>query len=814
MARAATVLPPRAAVFLLSLGLLLFELSATRVLSVVFYYHTAFLAVSVALLGLAAGALLVYARNDEIIQQPGPIAMATALTCVLFPMVLPIVHLDPAQLQRTIGFALTLKIGFAVGALVVPFLGGGIVLALLFRRHRAHVGRLYAADLAGAAAGALLLVPAMEWLGGPGALLFCGLLIAAAALLLEGDREGGWRAKVTVALLLAGLTAAQVAWDTFKVPIGLAESGDDERRRPPRVLAKKWNAFSRVVAVADQGWSRGLSENSWRRARKAARREIEAIIDINAYAPIVPFDGDRTKVAYLRELVSNLAYRVLPDAPEVAIIGPGGGKDVLGALLFDARRVVGIELNPILVEDLVRGQFRAFCGDIYGDPRVDIRIGEGRAELARMDDTFDLVLLNSVATWAASSSGAMSLAEQPLFTERAFGIYFERILPDGILSISLWDTAPHALPLRILETCRVVDGGPDAPPLAGRTAVIGNLWGKRGYFTTVMVACRPFTPEQCATLRGHAARLGFEALYLPGSGDENRPVFRDYFADPAAFAAGFPRVIRPATDDRPFFFYNLRLGDALRFWAPETRTENAAYFSLLVSLVLVTVLTALLIGPSLRGLDRRRGVPRALSAREVLYFAAVGAGFMLAEITLVQRMTVVLGHPTHAFTTVIAGLLCWSGLGSRLSDRWTAKGGARARLRRTGLLLVAVLVLAQWLPAAVGAVTAGAPRVITIAFALLALAPLGLLMGAMFPAGLAAVGRRDTGAQAVPWAWGVNGAAGVLAGVVAVVIAVLFGFTAAWALAIAAYLAAVVTAPDYPEPGNRAPLPVFLAVKK
>jgi len=788
-------------VLLLSSGLLLFELCLTRVLSVLFYYHTAFLAISVAMLGLAAGGLWVHLKPGLLRGRTGGAVLLTALATALLPPLFPLIHLDLEQLDALTGAPFLAALGIAVLASLLPFLGGGAVLAHVFKNHHGHVGRLYAADLCGAAAGTLLLVPAMEWLGGPGALFACGVLIALAALSFPPRR----RARVLLILfLLCGLTLAQVTLDLFPVNVDIERGAGSGRE--PTILAKRWNAFSRVVALEGQGWDRGLSDLRLEGLEGRIAPQIEALIDINAFAPMVRFDGDLQHVSYLREVVSNLGLHLLPRGARVAVIGPGCGKDVLGALLFEPRRITGIEINPILVNDFVRGRFREFAGDIYDRPDVRIIVGEGRAELSRLDDTFDIIIANSVVTWAANSSGAMNLSEQTLFTREAFRIYRDHLGPDGILSISLWDDDDHAVLQRLLETWRAAEEGDMIPPLATRVAAAGNRWLEEGLFSTLLISRRPFSGRQRRLFAALCERFGFEPLFIPGSEEAAVPALRAYLADPTACVAGSPYDISAATDDRPFFFYTLRPGAALRFWETDTRSENAAYSSLVVSLGVVGLLCLLAIGGPLWWTRRRSGQGDGsgrppLGSLERVHFMALGLGFMLVEIALIQRFSLTLGHPTHALTVVLFGILLWSGLGSRWAGGWKEGVESRMRLRRVMSALVMLLaVLWSSLPRLQAAV-APLDTPLRIVLVFLLLAPLGFLMGVPMPVGLRVVGaRRPSG---VPWAFGLNGAAGVTASVLAVLLAVLFGFTVAFATGVAAYILALLTRPRPSAPGPR-----------
>ena len=767
-----------AGVFLLSLGLMLFELCSTRVFSVLFYYHTAFLAISLALLGMGIGGLWVHLLPGILRGRQRLLLAGASLGTALLPFAFQQLHLSLDELDQVAGGAFLLALTTAVLLCLVPFVCGGALLALLFEAGRETIGRLYGADLLGAAVATLLLIPTMEWLGGPGALFFCGAIIASAGFLLFAERR---RSVMLSSLLMLGLGLVQLFLAPWSIDVdtGIDAAGEENSE----VLFKKWNAFSRVVVLNHMGWERGLSEEREEVDRGLRPEQIEALIDINAYAPLLRFDGDLLKVSYLGDLVSNLGHQILPSGRRVAIIGPGCGKDVLGALLHQPERVLGIEINPILVEDVVRGRFASFAGGLYDHPRVEIVVGDGRAELTRREERFDLIIANSVATWAAHSSGAMNLSEQNLFTQEAVELYLRRLTPGGILSISLWDEAKHSLPLRLAATFAAAKGSGEGA-LSRRVAVVGNAWDEGRWFTTVLMSPRPFTPNQQAMLSQLTEELGFDGLHLPGDSQGSCADFDAFFADPEGYRRGSRYDLEPATDDHPFFFYSLRPEQAFRIWEPETHSDNIAWFSLVLSFVIVAMLVVLALGLPWAIDRRRRRLEPSLSDRHILGFCGLGAAYMLVEISVIQRLTTVLGHPTLALCVALGGILAFSGLGSRWADRWHSRGHLRSP-RGPVALLVIILPLWWWLAQLATPVLHRLGEGERIAAVLMALAPLGLAMGVPMPLSLRMVGGR-AGAP-IPWAWAVNGACGVLASVAAILIAVIFGFRASFGVGVLCY---------------------------
>ncbi len=363
-------------VFFFSLGLLLYELCLTRVLSVFFYYHTAFFAVSLAMLGIGVGGVWVYLVPRRFSRGIGAWMATAALFVAALPVVLALLRFDHAYLQQLWSGPLLLVFGVVASLCLLPFLAGGVVWAWWFRTYREKSAQLYGWDLLGAAVGALLVVPCMEWFGGPGSVLLCALVLfaCAAANAHRQKRHRLFRISVLCAAGACALLASQLRWDLLALQI---DADPADNRQKTRVLFKKWNAFSRVVLLKGKTWFRALSDERRRFWRGKTPEQLHALIDTNAFAPFVRFDGDLQKVAFLRELVSNLAYHLLPRGRRVLVLGPGGGKDILAALTFAPRQVVGIEINPILVRDLALGKLRNFLGDLYRHP-----LGQGFCSVA------------------------------------------------------------------------------------------------------------------------------------------------------------------------------------------------------------------------------------------------------------------------------------------------------------------------------------------------------------------------------------------------------------------------------------------------
>jgi hypothetical protein len=304
---------------------------------------------------------------------------------------------------------------------------------------------------------------------------------------------------------------------------------------------------------------------------------------------------------------------------------------------------------------------------------------------------------------------------------------------------------------------------------------------------TVLLKKTPFTDEEVERVEAFARRLDLELLYTPRTRPANDLTRLVTAPDPAAIWRAFPSDISPTTDDSPFFFQTVRPGSVFsrRWTRGEWRRTNLGTL-VLFGLVGITafVVAAFIVGPLVFARRRLGGATRA-RLPFLLYFACLGAGFIVVEVVLIQKCVLFLGHPAYALTVVLFSLLLWSGLGSLASGRLPDADLVR-RVPWVILAVVALVALFALLlaPLFYALVHLAAPWRVLITVA--ALAPLGLALGMPMPTGIRLL--RARAPELIPWAWGVNGAASVLGSVGAVALAMAAGFNLTLLVAAALYL--------------------------
>ena len=791
--QSAAQLAPRTvmlAVALVSFSSLLLELATTRLFSVVLFYHFAFFAISVALLGLGSGGVFAHIRRHWLASFD--LGSMGALICILsslsIPLVVWIVLHTPVSLQVTGANFGRLTIIYLATA--VPFFFTGLLFSVLFARSTGAISILYGADLTGGASACLAVVPLLNTIGAPDALLLCSVVLALAGAFWAGSRKVGRLARLLVVITLAFLAWAHLG---RKMDVIYAKG---LLRDPKWVEFAKWNAISRIE-VNNQNGSRYV------------------VIDADATTAIMNVDPARwdqdqpTSIASMHTGIPgrgsfNWKKTLMASAPSVAnvlrphgrfaIIGPGGGVDVLRAVANGSPSVTGIEINPIIVNDVMRGGYSDYSYHLYDLPQVHIHVQDGRSYIRSSREKFDVVQMTLVDTWASTAAGAFALSENNLYTVEAFREYFDHLAPDGMIAITRWEFKQPREALRVVsQAIEALHQLGVSDPRRNFVIVSDGGLDEDGRPVLVLAKKSAFTPDEYAAVAAHVSANPKMVWLNPDpqhAGIQQLPPAAQVFQrliesnDPRQFARDYPYNVGPVDDSAPFFFFTLKTGYVLRNIAAGTGKGmdwrinlGVVVLGMLLIISLLAVLAFLILPLALHGRDPS-SPKTALPA--LLYFIAVGFGYILVEISLIQRFVLFLGHPTYALTVVVFLLLLSSGAGS-IAARRRISGGRRllALLAIIAAVITLDLVLVPWLLSA----TVGYLFFSKLLLSGAILVPLGFLMGMPFPTGLRLV-------NTVEWAWALNAAASVLGSVMAMVIAIHFGLTVTLACAALAYLLA------------------------
>jgi len=754
---------------LTALATLLLELSLTRILSVVFYYHFAFLAISMALFGLGAGGLFSYtlsAKGKALYRKLGGLAACNGIVVV-------------ATLALVLGRvgemgASDLVLVYLMSAL--PFFLAGCVLAAVISETAARVDRVYFFDLLGAAAGCILLIPLLDLVGGTNAVIGSGVLFAASAGIwytLAGSSFGRIAA-VALALLLVGVVVLNTKQSIIDIRYAKGEQLGEE-------LYVKWNSFSRVAV-------------------SSAEDDAPPRISVNGHAisPLANVDVERLTEEGKRSLLwqgPGLPYLLRPGASAL-VMDPGGGWDVVRALASGSVEVVVVESNPIIANDVMRKEFADISHQLYFRPEVSVVVGDPRNFVRSARRRFQVIQITYGNRAASAETGALSLAEENLLTTEAFRDYLSRLSPDGVMAFSHRATGPARRSLRIVAMAvAALESSGGREPWRHVAAIRESIedQGSPGLRDTVLVSRQPLTQTDVVQVRRLVAEPGVEAQYVPGvpGGELFESVLRGDWQNEEL--RRYPYDVSPVSDDRPYFSYTAEAGafwDLLRQpWRlrePEYGDPATRLLVRILGVGILATLAVLLAPPLLLGVRAPRG---GGDFRFLLYFILVGAGYILVQVALIQKFVLLLGNPTYALTVIVFSMLVSSSVGSFYSQRITA-GSDRSLM---GMLATAALLLATLAVVISPLVSFGAgwPMPIKVIVVVLMVAPASFVMGVPFPAGLGRLRKRHS--HLVKWAWSLNAAGSLLGSAGAMLLTIHLGLRETLLFGGVMYILALMT---------------------
>ncbi len=756
------------AVFLISLSILVFEIALTRIFSIMLSYHFVFAIVSAAMLGLGIGGLL-YARLGAAVRDGAVWLGALVYALSLAVSVTLILTLPILGSSGLAGVRLWVYIILAI----VPFVAGGFAVAGLFRRFPEGGSLLYGADLTGAAVGALAVVPAMDAWGGVNVVFLAASVAAGGALLLGLPRLRRVVPALAALLVFAGLFAAfaqsgpgprvPIANDPNKEMQGMLA----DPTLGARIVESRWSSFGRTDLVASD----------------AAPNEMEIFVDGAAGSAMFNWNALRTDRQERMQLAmhsgESFPFPLLKPAQKrsALILGPGGGRDVDVALLGGVKRITAVEVNPDVVA-IVR-KFSAYNGGIYsGRPGVTAVVGDGRNFVRTTDSRYDLIMAAIPVTKSSRSVEGYALTENGLFTVEAMGQYLDHLNGDGRLEfVAHNDVEIYKLIGLVLAAYRA-QGVSEAEAMQHLYTVGSDM------MPTLVVQKQPLTVAEANVIHKRLHEQGFDkgAMFVPLVPQQTAGPLSMF--DPALVAvsngsSSMATVakesdydLRPATDDRPFFY-------------KYERGLPSPFGAFAVVLALAALAVAVLVAlpgksePASRHfIGQLRQDPR-LKGYLVL-FSALGIGYMLIEIAFFQKLSPFIARPQIALSVLLFSLLLGGGIGSALTSLLIRSGRSVAAPLS---LCVAGLVVALAL---------AFPRAFEIGLdprlaALTVVLPLGVLMGCPFPLALHSLGK-DGLQRHTAVLWGVNGIASVLGSALAMIIGLTWGFSGALFLGAGVYL--------------------------
>ncbi|HEU4823934.1 MAG TPA: hypothetical protein VFS97_10965, partial [Nitrososphaeraceae archaeon] len=660
----------------------------------------------------------------------------------------------------------------------VPFFFAGACMALIFLAMSERISKLYFADLIGAASATIILDPVMQSFGAGSVLLLTSVSVVGAsacsyyfvlsrnardkkveklhyhaqphtAIAKEVKVEPSNRLSLFAAITLAGLVMLLIvnsvsSIDIFEIKPGVSKGLYYQISHPLEFehLSEEWNSFSRVdvshkiIKQEDNSvFSRVSNDNNNNVAtvttdtdRDSDRELASIIIDADAATPIFRWNGSQSDLAWIQKYMDYLPYTMI-NANSSLIIGSGGGEDILVALSGGANNITAIELNPLVVSAVK--SFGNLTGNIYNNEKnnnnnkVDLLIDDGRRFISSTDEKFDIIVLKLVDSWAAQLAGGYALSENYLYTVEAFQQYLSHLDKEngGMLVMTRWNfELPRLMPL--IADSLVKETGESRESVARQVMVVedrpGLYFGRSSdnekyYPVLVMVKSTPFDDRQITLVKEAAERNHAEISMLTDSYvsapfsklfSNDNTAYKEYFSTTAVANPTIP------TDNSPFYFAREQIPKQM--------------IILLATVVVISgFLSILLIYHA-----KKTKIQFDFSSKfHILFAIFIGLGFMILEVTFIQRFLLLLGTPIMALTVILFSILLSSGIGSYISGKlFSTRRSHRSVLVSIPLLAGIIILYFLYLQEIIAStLSMELPYRIALTFGLLF--PAGFLMG-------------------------------------------------------------------------------------
>lgn len=769
------------AVFLTAFSSLAAEIIFSRLFSVITYYYLAFFALSIAMLGMTAGAITVFIKDHWFAEKT--ISKNLSISGLLYALSLPLAAIMICIIPVGVGTPMIKSINIIVITFfcALPFYFAGIIISAALTKIPLPVNRLYAADLIGAAIGCIFVLAGLELFDGPGLLILLGLTGVVIAFL--ADPSYIRKRKIIAGILFISVFTLTLLTFTNKgirlsVVKGKKESGSD-------FVFEKWNSHSRVVVknMVDeppQLW--GQSPLSYDGIQT---QQYQMSIDGDAGTVMRKF-RKKEDIEHLKYDLTNFAYYLRPGG-KACIIGVGGGKDIQAAVLFNQKKITGIDVNPVFIR-LLKNEFRDFAG-IADRNEISLVSDEARSYLSRSPEKYSLIQMALIDTWAATGAGAFSLSENNLYTIEAWQIFLNRLDSNGLFTVSRWynqSDLGETGRLISLAVASLHQYGVSQAEQHIALLTVNNL-------ATLIVNKEPFSKADISILREKSNQLQFNLVIAPGTIPGN-DILRKIITAPTnkdlkEIVRNHPLNLNPPTDDNPYFFNMLKLTN-LSFTANketpgimEGNLVATRMLILLISCLMILTIATIILPLVIK--TKKTSFANKYFLAAALYFSFIGSGFIVLEMALIQKLIVFLGRPTYALGILLFSIILSTGIGSLLSEKITPVHKKTRILLLPALTAFVILAYSYILPVVMTRmVTMPTPgKIIT---SILFVFPVGILLGLFFPLGLKLAQRHLP--RHTPWFWALNGTFSVLFSAVTVFISIYLGITYNFYLAALFYI--------------------------
>jgi len=797
-------------IFFFSTSVLLFELSLMRVFSILQWNYLAFMIISIAFLGYgASGTFLSVFSSILKIAEGKKLYKYLLFFSLLFSsgslLSIFVISKVPFDLYRiTTDRYQLIYLGIYYLAIAMPFFFAGICISLAISKLPEKINKIYFCDLGGASIGCISFLVLANYISLSHLLIIPPLLSFLASFLFSLKLKDK-RSIIYIAGIFVFIILFSGAESFYSLPINPYKSVFTLLRYPnSQIIDRQENSFARLEVVESEGvkYAPGLSLNF----SGEIPEQLGLVTDGDGLSAITRLEGENDlesleKIEFSDYISSALGFHLIGDKRKVLIIGPGGGLDILGGIYNKAEEIWGIEMNPD-VKILLQNNYADYSGNIYNREGIKILTGEGRSVLKGLEQKFDLIQISLIGSSNTASGGFHSISENYLYTVEGFIDFWQHLSDGGSLSVTRWLKFP---PREIVRLCSI---SLEALSRMGIERPENHLAVIRSWATsTLILSKKEIGEEEIRIIKDFCDKRNFDTVYFPGikeedaninhileqsyyyqeidqlvnsfKGDELKDFYDSYFFNVSA-----------VTDNQPYFFYTLKWENIPKIikstanWQPLVEWGNLIIFVTFIQGIIFSIIFIFL--PLI--LKRFPATKRKAKVPFLLYFASLGLGYMLLEISFIQKFILYLTNPSYSTSIIIFSFLFFSGLGSFYSKKM--EKNYIGSLKIIILTLCVILLLYQIILPHIFNTTLKYSLLVRILITIGLIFPLGFLMGMPFPLGIRLVSSINQGKEKglIPWLWATNSFCSIIASVSAVIIALFFGFRVVATLAILAYL--------------------------
>lgn len=719
--------------FFLSAALFAYEVLLTRYFSTVINVNLVYLVVSSALFGTGLGAYHAHSSLKDKDQA----YISKFISKNMYLLAISIILFWGLALVGPYMKGYT----FYIMGSSSTFIFGGMVMSAIYLKQSEFGHEFYFVDMLGAVFGCVIIVVGMmlfEFYSGIAVMFF---LMALALVSNSNSMNKTFNYISVIVLIFSGaLLFTEPVIDFmnnhFDAYYHNPNKGvayiSEAHKSDVEIIYSKWSAFSRTDVLK-------LTNDD----------DVRYILtDGGASAPIVKFDGNLQNLEDMKTDVTFLSY-LIGNNDKSLLIGSGGGKDVIYALLSGSKNITAVEINEGTI-DAVNAS-KEYSGDIYNQPGVSLIVGDGRKFVDETTETFDHIYLSMLMSNAIDNS-RLSLVENYIFTKEAFSSYMKALNPDGRISFMVHNGVEA---VRVANTWieTLIESGVPEREVNNYFVIVDGMKNHdsqpgEAHMPSVILKKKPFTEEELLIINNYLIDEEVAAMHLPFKPNQLYSRLNDGSASFKDIISQLDINVAPVKDTNPFFY---------------------KYSKGFPNEILPLMIPTLIIGVFL--------LSKANRIRGSIYYSAnfliIGMGYMIVELGFIQSLQRYLEKPIFSFTLVLIGLLTGSAFGALVSGKipWFEKFKIYS-----GLVIGVVIISSYfWLnKITLNTMALSIPEKLSIVLPIILI--VGFFMGIPFPYSIERMSKDKYIKGQIPLMYALNGYAAVIGSMLALIIAMNFGF--------------------------------------